>query len=291
MKIAQVSVTLLNFTVSLKDGTNSDGTYTRNGNVGVANLTCFFTNYAGCPSPPPSNLQQVRPVAEETKQGAAHTFGELALSAPCGNYTDMSDILKSETFYGYWCRRSTRPQQFAYRFLEYNPDDQQRQYPFPTQRVITASAGPCFQYEATNPTNPSITQDDDGFLAAWSYDIRNATWNRNIKIPGNTQGRHGTTYIYRDVLIPQLATTWACGERCVLVWAHRTSGLTNDPDNTDAFFQCAVTIDDVTNPGFDEQKLPDDMARLAASAIALQGRFSHNIANPIWTQYQFYPFG
>ena len=254
----------------------------------MTNLTCFFTNDAGCPSPPPTDLQQVKPVAEETKQGAAHTFGELALSAPCGIYTDISDILKSEVFYGYWCRRSTRPQQFAYRFLEYNPDDRQRQYPFATQRVITASAGPCYQYETTHS---SIAEDADGFKAAWSYDIRNATWNGNIKIPGNTQGRSGTTYIYRGVLVPQLASTWACGKRCIWVWAHRTFSRTNDPDNVDAFFQCAVTVSDVTNPGFDEHKLPDDMAKLAASAIALQGRFSHNVTDPIWTQFQFYPFG
>ena len=232
-------------------------------------------------------MQEVKVDPEESKQSRAHIDGELARSSRCGPYNDISDVLNSKIDYGYFCRRASGKQEFAYRFSEYNPTDREKRFPHFTQRLITASAGPCFQYH--NVKAPTRTKDINGNLAAWLYEFTNGTFSSSITIPIGDEAVSGTTYVYRGVNVPQLATTYACGKRCIRMWAHRSFGHGNDTDDRDAFFECQVTVSDVMNASSDDHQVPDHVARLAASAIGLQGRYSR--AGKAWTQYQFYPFG
>ena len=284
---------LINLTAATNDGRDYNGTYTRPGTVNASNLTCYFPGQT-CPSGPPTSAQQVKLYAEESKQSRAHIDGELARTAPCGPYNDIADVLNSTVDYGYFCRRTQGHQEFAYRFSEYNPLDREKRYPFFTKRVITASAGPCFQYHKVK--EPTKTKDVNGNLAAWLYEFTNGTFSGNITIPVGSEALRGTTYVYRGINVPQLATTYACGPRCIWMWAHRS--FARGPDgsgdsNKDASFQCKVTVSDVANATREEHHVPDEMARLAASAIGLQGRYSSAGPGkpPVWTQYQFYAFG
>jgi hypothetical protein len=64
-----------------------------------------------------------------------------------------------------------------------------------------------------------------------------------------------------------------------------------------ALYQCPITVSPVSDNGKeidDRHKVSDGMAKLAASAIGLQGRY----ANPpqlnntrVWKQYQLYTWG
>ena len=277
---------MINLTATINDGTDYNGTYTRLGAVNASNVTCYFSGQT-CPGRSPTSVQEVKTKREETKQSRAHINGELARSARCGPYDVISDVINSKIDYGYFCRRTSGNQEFAYRFSEYNPMDPEKRFPHFTQRIITASAGPCFQYHKIK--EPTRTKDVNGNLAAWLYEFTNGTFSSNITIPIGDEALSGTTYVYRGANVPQLATTYACGPRCMRMWAHRSFGEGNDPDDQDAFFECQVNISEVMNATIDEHHVPDDVARLAASAIGLQGRFSG--AGKVWTQYQFYPLG
>jgi hypothetical protein len=58
-----------------------------------------------------------------------------------------------------------------------------------------------------------------------------------------------------------------------------------------AFYECPITISPVSNTTTDAQTISDSIARLAASAIGLQGRSALADGNEFWTQFQFYPYG
>ena len=119
------------------------------------------------------------------------------------------------------------------------------------------------------------------------YDFTNGTFNSSIRIPEQSGAFDGTTYIYRGINTPQNAVTYACGLRCIWMWAHKSRG--NGELST--FYQCPITVSPVspvspvTN---DTQNVSDGMARLAAASIALQGRPSNQ---GFWNQYQLYTYG
>lgn len=98
-----------------------------------------------------------------------------------------------------------------------------------------------------------------------------------------------TTYVYNGTLAPQDATAQSCGDRCISLYAFRSSGTVTKRPNT--FFRCDVTVSEVTNAQEDAHKLSADSARLAASSIALSGRYTHENGQMEWQQYQLYPFG
>ena len=83
----------------------------------------------------------------------AHLYGEQMLSYGCGLYSLTADILNSKLNHDYFCSTATENRAFAYRFKEYNPDDVDHTYPHFTNRIITASAGPCIVYEQINAIN------------------------------------------------------------------------------------------------------------------------------------------
>ena len=237
-------------------------------------------------------MQEVKREQEEVKQARAHIDGELAhsalLSAGCGHYNNISDVINSKIDYGYFCRRTRGKQEFAYRFSEYNPMDQEKRFPHFTQRVITASAGSCFQYRKSK--GPRQVKDKIANLEAWFAEFTNGTFSSNMTIPMAYESISSTTYVYRGVNVPQLETTYACGPRCIRMWAHRAARKANDAYDQEAYFECQVNISDVMNATIDDHHVPDHVARLAASAIGLQGR-SAQAGGHVWTQYQLYPYG
>lgn len=97
----------------------------------------------------------------------------------------------------------------------------------------------------------------------------------------------GTTYIYRGIDIPERATGVSRGPRCIWMWAHKSVGSGAES----AFYECPITISPVSNTTTDAQTISDGIARLAASAIGLQGRSALADGNEFWTQFHFYPFG
>ena len=191
------------------------------------------------------------------------------------SYDQIQEVYDSKDNVGYYCRRT--PGECAYRFVEYNPDDQQKAYPFLTNRVITASASQCSTWETK-----AVVKSPDPCVE--EFHISNGSDKDNISIPRQLQGLNGTTYIYRGFWAPPYATKFACGDRCIWMWAHKFEGAQGE-DST--FYRCAVKISHVTNTNNSTQDVPRDVARLAAAAIALQGR----PAQKPWMQYQFFPFG
>ena len=276
--------------IAVNDGTNYTHIYTRHGNPCVANISRYFhydprTRVYECP-------QNDIP-SQETVQALAHLYGEsargsLSPTSECGEYTDISRILDSKVDYRYYCRRTPGYEEFAYRFSEYNPDDTQNIYPSFTNRTITASSGPCFEYDQTGFTNISV----DG-ISGRNHSYRNESgFEGSIFIPLENDIDDSTTYIWRGDKTPQDATYWKCGARCIWMWAHKSASadevFPQDPKST--FFQCPISVSHVNNATKGtELDVPDGIARIAASAIALQGR-THG-KPPTWSQWQFYAIG
>lgn len=278
---AQTSVAVINQVWSLQDGKDWNGTYVKSGQVDAANLTCYhhhiYDNHKDqCEGP-------------ELTHGIAHAYGEYAYGSltrgiDCGPYTDTADIIRSRTKPGYYCRRISGQQEFAYRFMEYNPTDQQRTYPYLTNRVITASANQCSEYAVTNVQSGTTTG------KKWTVYTINDTSDGDISLPVQIDTFDGTAYIYRGFKVPQEATTWSCGKRCIWMWAHKTAR----GEEPSAFYKCAVTVGTVIDAKQKEHivekvhAVGDDMARIAASAIGLQGGKSDHDNG--WMQSSFYPF-
>lgn len=273
-KSAQVSVALFQFTYSLQDGTDWKGTYTQNGIINGAKLECYYHPHTHeCPE------------EEEAVQGLANAFGMSPPIFKRGTYDQIQEVVNSTDNYGYFCR-NTPVGECTYRFVEYNPDDQQRTYPLFTNRTITASAGPCYTYWETE--KPTSAKDTSGIQDAFEYKIFNGSVHDSIIIPQQLSGVDATIYIYRGIDPPHNTTNFTCGDRCIWMWAHKTEG----GGENSTFYQCPITIGTVTNTNHDTQIVPDSMARLAASAIALQGRWAVNgpSSQRIWTQFRFYPY-
>ena len=60
-------------------------------------------------------------------------------------------------------------------------------------------------------------------------------------------------------------------------------------DPNPAFYQCPISISNVINANDTSHNISDSMARLAASAIALNGRKQYQPVG--WALYQLYPIG
>lgn len=254
----------------MDDGQTYNDTYFTNGMVNAPNLTSYFN---------------FKPLGPEFNQAVAHSYGETTQSAgDCGLYEDIAQVYNSMDNPPYFCRRTPGKQEFAYRFKEYNNEDSERRYPALTKRVITASSGVCFNYTENNHTlGPDLYNN----MAAYNYTFSNSTYTSTISIPISSEGWAATTYIYRGTALPHLAGVNSCGDRCMWIWAHRASIPGND---TSTFYQCPITISEVSNTTTDLQDIPDSVARVAAASIALQGRWAGSENKKIWTQYQFYAF-
>ena len=269
-KLAQTAVACISLTLSIVDGRDYNGTYIRPGIANASNLECYsdYFNHGACGGIVAS-------------QALAHAYGDLSQSSECGPYTNISEVLASKNNYEYYCKRTRDQQEFAYRFNEYNPADINKAYPRFTNRTITASSGKCLEYSVVGiPTTLA-----NGDLL---YIYKNDTYDGNITIPGQSNSVSGTTWIYRGTETPENAVQYACGPRCIIMWAHRSFGY----GESSAFFECPITVNHVENITHDGQAISNNTARLAAASIALQGQPSEtDNGTHEWTQYQFYAFG
>ena len=265
VKLAQAAVAMVSLTYSVNDGTNYNGTYLTPGTVNAPNLTCLMVGGGGCTGPIMS-------------QARAHAYGDEATDAECGPYVDELDILKYKNDWGYYCKTTPNQQQFAYRFNEYNPGDKTKAYPRLTDRVITASSGECRVYTQDGDSVPRVPKDGSSI-----YPYTNGTYHGNITIPDWNSANEGTTYIYRDANGPAHAQEMACGPRCIIMWVHKAPGY----GENSTFYECPITIGEVSNVKHDSERVPDYVARLAAASIGLSGRENYDH----WRQYQLYSFG
>lgn len=260
-------------------GTNSSGIITKTGNVTVPNLDCYYDN----------GMCATGPNAEpEVAQGLAHTYGETIRARQRCSYTVDSDIQRAPQDCYYF--KETDGREFAVRYAEYNPGDSARAYPYITDRVVKASAEECYQYNIHEENQLKINS-NDGKQDVWVWQYYNSTFNGITSVPACDKAYGSTTYIYNEVLPPQIATVQACGNRCLWLYA-----LRNDYPSTKrplVLFQCSISISEVSNAHRDWQILPDLNARLAAASIALTGRYTNpnGSVEKHWEQYRLYPRG
>ena len=262
---------LISLEVSMQDGRDYNTTYLRKGKVQVSNLTCY--------NPTLDCEMEVR------EDGLAHVYGEGIVGQRCGAYHELTDVINSEQDYPYYCRREPGRHEFAYRFSEYNPNDTQKSYPHFTNRIVTASSGVCIEHEQVSAVRTNLV-DDSAFL--YNYTIATKQYNF-IAIPTSFLGSEGTTYIWRDWARPEdLLGLWSCGDRCLWMWVYtNVEGAGANPK----FYECPVTVSEVSNSARLEHKLSNYVARLAVASIALQGRFRYQPAMVYWEQFQFYATG
>ena len=257
------------------DGRTFNDTYTQHGIVNASNLTAYSTRGA----------DNWRVSAHAT----AHLFGEFAQNTECGTYITLAEVLESKHDYTYYCSANQGNPEFTYRFNEYNPGDLQKAYPQFTNRTITASAGECLMYEVKNQINtPEIIA---GRGPGTIFFYGNDTFTGNVSVPASYLGGDCTTYMYRGFHAPPHADAQTCGNpRCMWSWALDIALDNNIPSRV---FQCPITISPVNNAYNDSHKITNDVARIAAVSIALEGRWTGGPApeKRDFQSYQYYPFG
>ena len=269
--LAQATIAMLSLNYSMDSGTNSSGILTRHGNVSAASLDCFGkgTNNS-CPDSLGASMI------------TAHSYGELISNrAPC-NYTDDSDILKANQSCFYFMNNNGP--EYAYRYVEYNPDDTASAYPYLTNRTIKASADQCYQYDV-DLKSPLINT-PDGPKDTQVFSFSNETYTGHLPIPRMEGAFNSTTYVYNGAKIPQSATLVACGDRCLTMYAYRLNN-----GRSAHIFSCQISIDNVANASEDWHQISDANARLAIASIALTGRDTHPKGIIAWQQYQLYTWG
>lgn len=273
--LAQGSIALINLTYDVDGGNDATGTIFRPGKVSVPKLDCYYNYKDGCP------------IFEKVSQALAHSFGEAITSQPSCEYTNTASIL-DYTLECYYFRRHDR-QEYAFRYSEYNPNDTARTYPYLTDRIITASPGGCLEHSITKT---SRIDDPDGRGAVTKFEFSNSPYSSHITVNNAHLTHDATTYVYQGFKIPQHATIFDCGDRCMVIYALRQGGGVRKEH--DRLFECTITISSVTSvsdPVLLEHHVPDDVARLAAASIALQGRYQNPFGDETkrWWQSQLYP--
>ncbi|KAL8784781.1 MAG: hypothetical protein Q9213_003761 [Squamulea squamosa] len=278
---AQISVALVTLTYDMVDGRSFNDTYTKHGIVNATDLTRYYNLDHPDLDPWPV-----------TAQATAHLYGERVLRTKCGFYKNITEVVESKHDHAYYCSKNMTNPEFAYRFNEYNPGDLQETYPRFTNRTITASAGECLVYEVKKTTD--APKDVDGRGPGKTFSYGNDTFTAEMQIPASSLGLSSTTYMYRGYHAPQDAALQTCGDpRCTWLWAYKNpqDNKTDNDRDPPKFYKCPITISNVTNIQKDSQIVSDDMARIAAVSIALQGRWSGSPKSRNFRSYQFYPFG
>lgn len=150
---------------------------------------------------------------------------------------------------------------FQMPFQEYSVDNDGVGCFYSNRSLTTTSS--CKVYPVTKET------DNNGTLRTFQYEKDNQTINQTWQ----SIGPNSTTYLtYPD--------QHTCGPRCAEIFVYENfAGSAN-------YFECSVNISTVHNATVPEQQVLDGNARLAASAIALQGYQSDNNNA---TQYQQFP--
>ena len=262
---------MISLEIPLDDGTNYNTTYLREGQVNVTRLDCY-TRGDHCITNQP------------TLHANAHAYGEMTFASDCGSYTDIADVISSKHDYQSYCPVNEPGQGFVHRFNEYNPNDIQKVYPYFTNRIITILSGDCDVYDQVG--DPTPDQIGDMNASKFTY-ANNQSTNGTITIPTAYLGREGTTYIYRGLYAPASASEYACGPRCILMWAYKNPGAKDGPK----FYQCPITVSDVSNATQAAHNVSDPVARVAAASIALHGQYEGTEKDKKFMQFQFYAAG
>lgn len=275
-----MALALTNLTFTVDSGTNYNDTYYERGDVSIPHLSCYHASRGAgdCPS----GAGQI--------QTLAHAYGETSLAAQWGTYNEPSDVLSSKFNYAYYWRQIPNRRQFAYRFNEYNPNDNQSVYPRMTDRFITAESGECTEFS-------NITKDDK---VPQNFTYSNGKITGWVEIPPAYLGRDGTTYIYKGFHDPVHAHSPEidCGPRCIIMFAYKNPSGSPEPH---AFYRCPISISEVQYGDHKslrrpEHLVPDGVAKVAAASIALQGRWTAPPNDPIpkdedkrnFRQFQYY---
>ena len=287
--LAQASIALIGLNYSMDSGSNSNDTYFRPGTVLVAKLDCLYDD-GNCPSGAP-----------EANMTLAHTYGEMTRGRTVCSYASDANITAASQLCYYFSR--TDGQEFAYRFSEFNPQDNTNAYPHLTNRNIRSTAGDCVEHalDTTSPAKLIDTPDGQHEAQVWSFGPPistddTPTYDSTITIPRPYAAFDSTTYIYNGTSPPDLtnaAEGIECGARCLRIYAFRSAGVRSN--RTSALFSCPITLSTVYNQTSPAQDIPDAIARLAASSIALSGRYTNpytsSPSTKSWQQYQLYPWG
>ena len=267
VKAAQALTACITLGYSIQDGVDYNGAYTAPGVANMKDLSCFMPPYY-----PDASCGADGDVA--ASQAIAKSCGDTDQDLHCRDFNDISEVLVSG--FEEKCFNLRGGSQFAFRFSEYNPKDAHDVYPRFTDRTITAS-GSCLSY-----TQTSVDSLPNGESR---YTYSNGTFTGSIVIPDYVVAENDTTYIYRDGNPAQSAKEYACGPRCIRLWAYGTIA----PNMTAQFYECPITVSNVANATEDVHALSDDVARLMAASIGLTGHTYKNESD--WTQFQLYPYG
>lgn len=274
--LAQASIAMLSLNYSIDSGTDSTGIYTGGGSVNASKLDCYY-NHGRCP------------VAAGVPMITAHTYGELIQGQQCCRYQDEFGIQNGSQTCPYFCHDNGH--EFAYRYVEYNPLDTARAYPYLTNRNVRASAGRCYKYNV-DWEKSKLGSDTDGKNDVQIFAFSNGTFTGHLPIPRSKTEHNSSTYVYNGSALPQDDTETACGPRCLWIYVLRV-GIRNIHGVLPAvIFSCPITVSEVYNATWKWQSLPDSNARLAAASIALTGRSTRPKGRgTVWQQYQLYPWG
>ncbi|KAL8686914.1 MAG: hypothetical protein Q9218_006768, partial [Villophora microphyllina] len=275
--LAQASIAVIGLTYSMDNGQDSRTITTSRGSVSVPLVDCYYNNGTCTTSPgePP-----------EIAQNEAHSYGEITPGENVCHYTSDDQIFNASQDCEYFINQNRH--EYAYRFMEFNPDDRARSYPFLTKRLIKASAGDCYQYTTGDFYDVAS---GDGPQSVRVRPYSNGTHNGTISIPRPATAFDSTTYVYAGDFAPQNASAQACGPRCIWLYAFQSYGPVTKRDSS--VFQCPITVSNVSNAGNPAHIVPDDTARMAAASIALTGRYTNPNGSEWkhWQQYQLYPYG
>ncbi|KAL8998264.1 MAG: hypothetical protein Q9169_002668 [Polycauliona sp. 2 TL-2023] len=278
-KLAQASVAMIGLTYSMDNGVDSTTITTSSGIISVPKVDCYY-NQDVCTTNPD------RP--PEIARNEAHAYGELTQGLKSCPYVTDNDIYRSSQDCQYFY--SNVSQEYAYRFAEYNPQDRRRVYPYQTKRLTKASLGPCYQ-TTLDGDEIDFVDSRDGPHSIVVHQFSNGTENDTVAIARSDTAFDSMTYAYIGDQAPQNASAVACGPRCIWVYAIRSRGVVRT-HGTD-IFKCAITVSTVTNADDPGHTVPDSTARMAAASIALSGRYTNPIGDPVkhWQQFQLYPYG
>lgn len=275
---AQILVASLPLFASLQSGYNSSGVTVSKGFVAVPKLDCFYqSNVAACKK---SKVDQYFFDA-----AIAHAYGKRRASRDQScSYQSIEDINKGPQACFYFTRKDQR--EFAVRYVDSNPADLTNAYPYyGTQRIITTAATNCSG--SFHVATPHVADSADGKESEFVWQFENSTGTYPLSIPRSILAAQSTTYVWNGTNIPPVATSQACGPRCIVLYALRD--FRRGSDHEINIFQCRITISPMSNIKDPAHVLSDSVARTAAASIALSGRWRRD--SSAWRNFQLYQEG
>lgn len=246
MKTVFALIAVVQLTYSLQD--SAGAIYEPGKIVSIVRLDHYY----------PKNESEVLP-SLGGEQATAHMYGFISNTYKLGNASDFTASLKTgrgapaNGFLMY-----DLVDHWVAQLSENNPAVDQTFY---TNRTVN-STWLCTSYE--------VIEGEKGDMTNITY--RDGDTIRSFDV-GET-GPGATTYITE--------TEEVCGPRCARVWAFQSK--IEDKSIPATFYDCNITMSNVSNPTLPEHILPDMQARIAAGAIGLDG-FPHENTTKQWVRF------